>query len=111
MKCPKCGNKLLVHPPTGQSACSNPKCCFAHGFPDPPQTSKNKQETWTQARPYVKLGIATLILLTNIHQGRGADSSTSFYFEEASIFLDEFEKQQGWREDDSKTEPTKAEPY
>ena len=27
-KCPKCGDRILVHPPTGQRACRNPKCRY-----------------------------------------------------------------------------------
>ncbi|MHA2279926.1 MAG: hypothetical protein ACXAC5_03495 [Promethearchaeota archaeon] len=33
-ECPKCGDKVLVHPPTGQRACRNPECryLFDNGF-------------------------------------------------------------------------------
>jgi predicted nucleic acid-binding Zn ribbon protein len=30
--CPFCGKPMLLHPPTGERACSDPRCRGAHGY-------------------------------------------------------------------------------
>ena len=61
------------------------------------------QQKWNEVKPYVELGIATLILLANVLQGRSAPNP-AFYFDETGFLLDEFEKRRGWKEDDN-TDP------
>ena len=70
-KCPKCGGRILIHPPTGQTACRNPQCCFAHGFPEPPNPASR-----TEAK-YLKLHHKAMLVVTDwleLHEcalGRG----------------------------------------